>query len=60
MPLVNVLVANGTQTGLDRFVVASTTTRTLVAEEMVKDLDDNTIYKIIRGNAIRMLSLELT
>jgi predicted TIM-barrel fold metal-dependent hydrolase len=31
-----------------------------VAEEMVKDLDDDTIYKIIRGNAIRMLSLELT
>jgi hypothetical protein len=27
---------------------------------MVKDLDDDTIYKIIRGNAIRMLSLDLT
>jgi hypothetical protein len=31
-----------------------------VAEQMVKGLDEDTIYKIIRGNAIRMLSLGLT
>jgi len=31
-----------------------------VAEEIMRDLDDETIYKIVRGNAIRMLRLELT
>jgi predicted TIM-barrel fold metal-dependent hydrolase len=30
-----------------------------VAEKMFADLDDETIYKIVRGNAIRMLSLDL-
>ena len=30
-----------------------------VAEEMVKDLDEETVYKVIRGNAIRMLSLDM-
>ncbi len=27
--------------------------------EMTADLDDETLYKIIRGNAIKMLSLDL-
>jgi hypothetical protein len=31
-----------------------------VAEKMFSGLDDDTIYKIVRGNAIRMLSLDLT
>ena len=31
-----------------------------IAEDMVKDLDDDVIYKIIRGNAIRMLSLDFS
>ncbi len=30
-----------------------------VAEKMFAGLDDETIYKIVRGNAIRMLSLDL-
>jgi predicted TIM-barrel fold metal-dependent hydrolase len=30
-----------------------------IAEEMMADLDDETVYKIVRGNAIRMLSLDL-
>ena len=30
-----------------------------VAEDMFAALDDETIYKIVRGNAIRMLSLDL-
>ena len=30
-----------------------------VAEEMFEGLDDETVYKIVRGNAIRMLSLPL-
>jgi predicted TIM-barrel fold metal-dependent hydrolase len=30
-----------------------------VAEEMFAGLDDETIYKVVRGNAIRMLSLDL-
>lgn len=30
-----------------------------VAEEMFADLDDETIYKLVRGNAIRMLELDL-
>jgi len=30
-----------------------------VAEDIMKDLDDDTIYKIVRGNAIRMLQLDL-
>jgi predicted TIM-barrel fold metal-dependent hydrolase len=30
-----------------------------VAEEIMRDLDDETIYKIVRGNAIRMLRLDL-
>ncbi|HEX2737788.1 MAG TPA: amidohydrolase family protein, partial [Acidimicrobiia bacterium] len=30
-----------------------------VAEDIMKDLDDDTIYKIVRGNAIRMLHLDL-
>ena len=29
-----------------------------VAEKLTKNLDDETIYKIMRGNAIRMLSLD--
>jgi hypothetical protein len=28
-----------------------------LAEEMVAGLDDETVYKIMRGNAIRMLDL---
>jgi predicted TIM-barrel fold metal-dependent hydrolase len=31
-----------------------------VAEKMFAGLDDETVYKIVRGNAIRMLSLDLT
>jgi predicted TIM-barrel fold metal-dependent hydrolase len=31
-----------------------------VAERQMKDLDDETIQKIVRGNAIRMLQLDLT
>lgn len=31
-----------------------------IAERLMKDLDDEQIYKIVRGNAIRMLSLDLT
>ena len=31
-----------------------------VAEKMMADLDDETVYKIVRGNAIRMLELDLT
>jgi predicted TIM-barrel fold metal-dependent hydrolase len=31
-----------------------------VAEKMFAGLDDETIYKIVRGNAIRMLSLDVT
>jgi predicted TIM-barrel fold metal-dependent hydrolase len=31
----------------------------LVAERLLKDLDDETTYKIVRGNAIRMLHLDL-
>ena len=31
-----------------------------VAEELVSGLDDDTIYKLMRGNAIRMLELDLT
>lgn len=31
-----------------------------VAEEMFRGLSDEAVYKILRGNAIRMLSLELT
>ncbi len=31
-----------------------------VAEKMFSGLDDETIHKIVRGNAIRMLSLDLT
>ena len=31
-----------------------------VAEKMFAGLDDDTIYKIVRGNAIRMLSLDIT
>ena len=31
-----------------------------VAEELVAGLDDDTIYKLMRGNAIRMLELDLT
>ncbi len=30
-----------------------------VAQRIMKDLDDETIYKIVRGNAIRMLHLDL-
>ncbi|MEJ5254006.1 MAG: amidohydrolase family protein [Acidimicrobiales bacterium] len=30
-----------------------------IAEAMFADLDDETVYKIVRGNAIRMLSLDL-
>jgi predicted TIM-barrel fold metal-dependent hydrolase len=30
-----------------------------VAQRIMKDLDDETIYKIVRGNAIRMLRLDL-
>jgi hypothetical protein len=30
-----------------------------VAEDMMAHLDDETVYKIVRGNAIRMLSLPL-
>ncbi len=30
-----------------------------IAEEMFAGLDDETVYKIVRGNAIRMLSLDL-
>ena len=30
-----------------------------VAEKLVKGLDDETIYKLMRGNAIRMLHLDL-
>jgi predicted TIM-barrel fold metal-dependent hydrolase len=30
-----------------------------IAEEMVSGLDDETVYKIMRGNAIRMLHLDL-
>jgi predicted TIM-barrel fold metal-dependent hydrolase len=30
-----------------------------IAEEMMSGLDDETVYKIVRGNAIRMLSLDL-
>ena len=30
-----------------------------VAESQVKNLDDDQIYKVIRGNAIRMLRLPL-
>jgi predicted TIM-barrel fold metal-dependent hydrolase len=30
-----------------------------VAMKIMKDLDDDTIYKIVRGNAIRMLKLDL-
>jgi predicted TIM-barrel fold metal-dependent hydrolase len=30
-----------------------------IAEEMVAGLDDETVYKIMRGNAIRMLHLDL-
>jgi hypothetical protein len=29
-----------------------------IATDMMSDLDDDTIYKIVRGNAIRMLSLD--
>ena len=31
-----------------------------VAEEMFAGLDDDTVHKIVRGNAIRMLSLDLS
>jgi hypothetical protein len=30
-----------------------------VAEEMFAELEDDVVYKIVRGNAIRMLGLEL-
>jgi predicted TIM-barrel fold metal-dependent hydrolase len=30
-----------------------------VAEKLVDGLDDETVYKLMRGNAIRMLSLDL-
>ena len=30
-----------------------------VAEEMMAGLDDESVYKIVRGNAIRMLHLDL-
>ena len=30
------------------------------AEKMVAGLDDEAIYKILRGNAIKMLSLDIT
>jgi predicted TIM-barrel fold metal-dependent hydrolase len=30
-----------------------------IAQRLMKDLDDETIYKIVRGNAIRMLHLDL-
>jgi len=29
-----------------------------IAEEMMRDLDDETVYKVVRGNAIRMLELD--
>jgi predicted TIM-barrel fold metal-dependent hydrolase len=31
-----------------------------VAEKMMADLDDDVVYKIVRGNAIRMLELDIT
>ena len=31
-----------------------------IAERLTKNLDDETIYKIMRANAIRMLSLDVT
>ena len=30
-----------------------------VAEKMMADLSDDVVYKIVRGNAIRMLELDL-
>jgi predicted TIM-barrel fold metal-dependent hydrolase len=30
-----------------------------VAEELMKGIDDDTVYKLMRGNAIRMLSLDM-
>ena len=30
-----------------------------IAEKLTKDLDDETVYKLMRGNAIRMLHLDL-
>jgi predicted TIM-barrel fold metal-dependent hydrolase len=30
-----------------------------IAERLMKDLDEEQIHKIVRGNAIRMLSLDL-